>query len=57
VIYRTSHGGRVQKYVHHFARHAQPALLASADGRQLLIEGGHFRVNAHGIVDTPRAAR
>lgn len=57
VIYRTSHAGKLRKYVHEFAAHAQPALLASSDGRQLLIEGGQYRVTARGIVDARRRRR
>lgn len=57
VIYRTSHGGKVQKYVHEFKEHAAPALLASHDGGQLLIEGGQYRVTDRGIVDARRRRR
>lgn len=51
VGYRTDHDGRAERYLHQFKKGSRPALLASADGRVLLILGGKFTFTGRGIVD------
>lgn len=51
IPYRTTHGGKLTKYLHEFKASARPTLLASSDGRMLIIYGGKFRFTADGIVD------
>ncbi len=51
IAYRTDHGGKLVKYLHEFKPGARPQLLASADGKVLIIYGGKFRFTADGIVD------
>ena len=40
-----------RKYVHRFRKNAQPLLIASNEGKQLLIVGGKFRFTDRGIID------
>lgn len=51
VMYRTTHGGKREKYLHTFRKNARPQMLASHDGKQLLIVGGNFTFTRRGIVD------
>jgi hypothetical protein len=57
IAYRTHHGGKLVKYLHEFAARARPQLLASSDGRMLLIVGGDFTFTERGIVDGARSKR
>lgn len=40
-----------RKFVHRFKTTSQPVLVASGDGKQLLIVGGRYRFTDRGIVD------
>lgn len=51
VGYRMSEGGKAERYMHRFRRGARPLLIASDDGKQLLIVGGQFTFSGRGIVD------
>lgn len=48
VMYDADHGPR---YRHMFRGKSRPYLVASPDGRTLVIVGGRFRMTARGIVD------
>lgn len=49
--YSTVENGRVKEYLHQFRPTSRPALVASHDGKSLLIVGGQFRFTERGIVD------
>lgn len=51
IKYRTTHGGKTELYEHPFQAGSRPLLVASSDGRQLLLLGGRYRFGARGIVD------
>lgn len=51
--YEARRDGKVQRYFHEFKKSARPNLVASADGRQLYIEGGKYEVTDRGIEDMP----
>lgn len=51
IAYNTDHDGKAERYLHKFRRGARPMLLASDDGKTLLIWGGNFVFTERGIVD------
>jgi len=51
VMYTTIRDGKVEKYIHRFAKSDRPLLAVTPDGRQLLIVGGLYRFTEAGIVD------
>lgn len=51
VMYETTRDGVREKYFHRFARNARPKLVASFDGSQLYIVGGHYDFTEDGIID------
>lgn len=57
IAYVTTHRGKVQPYLHKFARGSKPLLCAGKKRGQLFLIGDGFKVDAHGIVDIDRAGR
>jgi len=55
--YRTTHKSKIKLYKHDFAAGSRPLLCVSADGRQLLLLGGHYRWTERGIVDHDHRGR
>lgn len=51
VGYTTKRDGRIESYIHRFAKHARPLLATSHDGRHLYILGGGYTFTERGIVD------
>jgi len=51
VLYTTVRDGVTEKYIHEFKKAARPVLVASFDGKQLLLIGGSFDFTDRGIVD------
>lgn len=51
IFYTTSHKGRKVQYRHPFQDGSRPLLVASSDGKQLLLLGGFYKFTARGIVD------
>lgn len=51
IKYRTTHGDKAEYYEHEFQAGSRPLLVASSDGRQLLLLGGRYCFEARGIVD------
>lgn len=51
VLYTAVRDGVSERYIHEFAKRDRPILAASADGRQLVIVGGGYRMTELGIVD------
>jgi hypothetical protein len=51
VLYTTTRDGQVERYIHRFRKADAPTLVASSDGRQLLLVGGRYRMTELGIVD------
>lgn len=51
MIYEAKRDGKVQSYIHKFAKHARPLFAASHDGRQLYMLGGAYTFTDRGIVD------
>lgn len=49
--YETVRDGVREKYVHRFAQHARPLLVASHDGRSVFLLGGAYTFTDRGIVD------
>lgn len=47
--------GRMTLFKHTFAKHAQPLLAATHDGRALYLVGGEYDFTRDGIVDRPRS--
>jgi hypothetical protein len=57
VCYRTTHGKKPTLYEHKFAPGSRPLLVASADGKQLLLMGGKYNFTERGIVDYDEAGQ
>jgi hypothetical protein len=51
IQYTTVRDGRVEHYVHEFAPGSRPLLLASHDGKSLVLLGGAYRFTDSGIND------
>lgn len=51
LLYTAVRDGIEERYIHEFAKRDRPILAASADGRQLMIVGGGYRMTELGIVD------
>jgi hypothetical protein len=51
IMYTTVRDGRVEHYVHEFAARSRPLLLASHDGKKLVLLGGAYRFTDSGIND------
>lgn len=51
VGYTTKRDGRIESYIHRFAKRARPLLATSHDGHDLYILGGEYRFTERGIVD------
>ncbi len=51
ILYTTIRDGVTEKYIHEFKKKARPVLVASYDGKQLLLVGGKFTFTDRGIVD------
>lgn len=51
IMYKARVDGREQEYLHEFTGKSRPILAASADGRQLLLLGGDYKMTERGIVD------
>ena len=52
--YETVRDGVAENYVHRFAVHARPLLVASHDGRSVFLLGGAYTFTDRGIVDKKR---
>lgn len=57
IKYRTTHGGETELYEHPFQPGSRPLLVASSDGKQLLLLGGRYKFTARGIVDRDAKGR
>lgn len=51
IMYSTVRDGKLQKFIHEFARTARPLFAVSHDGKQLEMLGGAYDFTARGIVD------
>lgn len=51
VLYTTVRDGKTERYIHEFRAKDAPTLVASGDGRQLILVGGRYRFTELGIVD------
>lgn len=51
VRYETTINGKTEKYEHEFSGSAAPLLVSGAEGKQLYLLGGWYRVGPRGIVD------
>jgi hypothetical protein len=51
IDYVTTHGNKVTHYHHDFEPGSRPLLCVSADGRQIILIGGHYEWDERGIVD------
>lgn len=51
LLYTTVRDNKREKYIHRFAAKDKPVFAVSADGRQILLLGGHYRFTERGIVD------
>ena len=49
--YTTRRDGKVEKYVHDFAKKDRPLLCVNPDGSQILLVGGDYDFTERGIVD------
>ncbi len=54
IMYETVRDGKTEKYLHQFKASSRPLLLASHDGKQLILLGGAYDFTERGIVDKPR---
>jgi len=57
VGYVTTHGGKVELYIHEFAPGSRPLLCAGSGKSQLYLIGGRFTVTGRGITDLDRSGR
>ena len=51
IIYESNRGGAAHLYRHDFGHHSRPLLVASSDGKHLVLLGGAYRFTQRGIVD------
>jgi hypothetical protein len=51
ICYTTTHGKKTVSYRHPFQEGSRPLLVASSDGKQLLLLGGRYKFTDRGIVD------
>lgn len=51
ICYTTTHGKKVVSYRHPFQEGSRPLLVASSNGKQLLLLGGRYKFTDRGIVD------
>mgnify|MGYP001254043250 CR=1 FL=1 len=51
ILYDTVRDGKLEKYIHEFAKKDRPLFCVSPDGKQLLLVGGNFTFTERGIVD------
>lgn len=51
ILYTTKRNGKIEKYIHEFAKKSRPLLAASWDGKQLFILGGKYNFTQDGITD------
>ena len=51
ICYSTRRDGKIEQYMHEFARVDQPVFAVSPDGKQLLMIGGNYDFTERGIVD------
>lgn len=51
VLYTTIRNGRKEEYIHEFAKKSKPLLVASWDGKQVLLVGGKYNFTEQGITD------
>jgi hypothetical protein len=51
IDYRTTHGKKLALYRHDFVKGSRPLLVASPDGKCLMLLGGRFKFTDRGIVD------
>ncbi len=54
LAYRATRDGKTENYMHKFAPHARPMLVASDDGSALYLVGGRYRFTERGIVDAKK---
>jgi len=55
--YTTIRDGRVEKYIHRFAKSDCPALVVAPDGRSIHLIGGRYTFTERGIVDKSDKSR
>jgi hypothetical protein len=51
IMYSTIRDGKLEKYIHKFAKADRPLFAVSPDGKQILFVGGRYRFTEVGIVD------
>lgn len=51
ICYSTRRDGKLEQYMHEFAKVDQPVFAVSPDGKQLLMIGGNYDFTERGIVD------
>lgn len=51
ILYTTKRNGKVERYKHDFKKSARPLLVASWDGKQVLLVGGNYNFTQDGITD------
>lgn len=57
ICYSTRRDGKLEQYMHEFARVDQPIFAVSPDGTQLLMIGGNYDFTERGIVDKSDKSR
>lgn len=57
VCYSTRRDGKIEHYIHEFAKVDQPVFAVSPDGKQLLMIGGNYDFTERGIVDRSDKSR
>jgi len=51
ILYTTVRNGKTERYQHDFKKSARPLLVASWDGKQVLLVGGNYNFTQDGITD------
>lgn len=51
VLYTTVRDGKLEHYIHEFAKSDRPQLVVSPNGKQMFLLGGRFTFTERGIVD------
>lgn len=54
VAYEATRDGETDQYFHRFKKSARPELVSRADGKQLYIAGGKYKVTDRGVEDMPQ---
>lgn len=57
ILYTTIRDGKVEQYIHKFAKNDRPLFCVTSNGKQILFVGGRYTFTERGIVDKSDKSR